>query len=254
MFRRPRRRRISRVLRLFFAAVIPVLGSISLLGSACSGAEPPLADPWVAEHLKSFVALYQDLHTHPELSFQEHQTAKRMAAELGEVGAQVTSGVGKLGVVGVLKNGPGPVVLVRTDMDALPVVEETGLPYASKAMATDRAGRPVGVMHACGHDVHMSCFIGTARWLAEHKDRWSGTVLLVAQPAEEGVGGARAMLADGLYSRFPRPDFAPGTPLHARGARGIGLVLPGPDARQLDVGQHHRSRQRRPWRLAASNR
>ena len=186
---------------------------------------------------KSFVALYKDLHTHPELSFQELETAKRMAAELGEAGAEVTSGVGKLGVVGVLKNGPGPVVLVRTDMDALPVVEETGLPYASKTTATDKAGRSVGVMHACGHDVHMTCFIGTARWLAEHKDRWSGTVLLVAQPAEEAVGGARAMLDDGLYSRFPKPDFALALHCTRRRAGRDGLLLPGPDARQLDVGQ-----------------
>ena len=131
----------------------------------------------------------------------------------------MTAGVGKLGVVGLLKNGDGPVVLVRTDMDALPVVEETGLPYASKAKAHDKAGREVGVMHACGHDIHMSSFIGTARWLAEHRDRWSGTVVMVAQPAEEAVDGARRMLEDGLYKRFPKPDFAAPAALHCRPGR-----------------------------------
>jgi hippurate hydrolase len=111
-------------------------------------------------------------------------------------------------VVGVLRNGAGPTVLVRTDLDALPVVEDTGLPYASKVKTSDSAGREVGVMHACGHDVHMTCLVGTARWLAEHRDRWSGTVLLIGQPAEELVSGAKAMLDDGLYTRFPRPDYA----------------------------------------------
>ena len=162
------------------------------------------------------------MHTHPELSLQEVETSKRIADELTKAGAQVTPNVGKLGVVGVLKNGEGPVVLVRTDMDALPVIEETGLPYASKATARDKAGREVGVMHACGHDIHMSSFIGTARWLADHRDRWSGTVVMVAQPAEEAVGGARAMLADGLYSRFPKPDFA--LALHCRPDQPVGTV------------------------------
>ena len=128
----------------------------------------------------SSIGLYKHLHTHPELSFQEHETAKRIAAELEKAGAEVTPGVGKLGVVGVLKNGPGPVVLVRTDMDALPVAEETGLPYASRQTATDKAGRLVGVMHACGHDVHMTCFVGTARWLAEHRTAGRGPCVFVA--------------------------------------------------------------------------
>jgi hippurate hydrolase len=162
----------------------------------------------VREHLDELVDLYRHLHSHPELSFREEATARRIADELRKAKADVTTGVGRLGVVGVLKNGPGPTVLVRTDLDALPVVEETGLPYASKVKTTDSAGREVGVMHACGHDVHMTCLVGTARWLAEHRDRWSGTVVLVGQPAEELVGGARAMLDDGLYTRFPRPDYA----------------------------------------------
>lgn len=186
------------------------------------------ADPWIAAHLDQLEALYKHLHTHPELSYQEHETARRMAAELRSAGFEVTPNVGKLGVVGVLKNGEGPVVLVRTDMDALPVTEETGLPYASRQTATDKTGRTVGVMHACGHDVHMTSFIGTARWLAEHKDRWSGTVLFVGQPAEEAIGGARAMLEDGLYRRFPRPDFA--LALHCTADQPTGVVqyCPGP--------------------------
>ena len=179
-------------------------------------------DPWVTERLPELVSLYTQLHTHPELSRQEVETAKRIAEELTRAGARVTPNVGKLGVVGVLKNGDGPVVLVRTDMDALPVSEETGLPYASKVTAHDSAGREVGVMHACGHDVHMSSFIGTARWLADHRDRWSGTVVMVAQPAEEVVGGAREMLRDGLYSRFPKPDFA--LALHCRPDQPVGTV------------------------------
>ena len=179
-------------------------------------------DPWIAELSPELVSLYMHLHTHPELSRQEVETSKRIADELTKAGAEVTPNVGKLGVVGVLKNGDGPVVLVRTDMDALPVVEETGLPYASKVKARDKTGREVGVMHACGHDIHMSSFIGTARWLAEHRDRWSGTVVMVAQPAEETVGGARAMLDDGLYSRFPKPDFA--LALHCRPDQPAGTV------------------------------
>jgi len=179
-------------------------------------------DPWIAAHLDELVVLYTHLHTHPELSLQEVETSKRIAAELKRAGALVTTDVGKLGVVGLLKNGDGPVVLVRTDMDALPVVEETGLSYASKVKTRDKAGREVGVMHACGHDIHMTSFIGTARWLTDHRDRWSGTVVLVGQPAEEAVDGARGMLADGLYTRFPKPDFA--LALHCRPDEPIGTV------------------------------
>ena len=164
-------------------------------------------EPGAVEHIDELVTLYRHLHSHPELSFRETETARRIAEELRKTGADVTTGVGKHGVVGVLKNGPGPTVLVRTDLDALPVVEETGLPYASK-VKTDYSGKEVGVMHACGHDVHMACLVGTARWLAEHRDRWSGTALLIGQPAEELVSGAKAMLEDGLYTRFPRPDYA----------------------------------------------
>jgi amidohydrolase len=156
----------------------------------------------------SLLALYRDLHRHPELSFQETRTAARLAEETRRLGFEVTTGVGRTGVVAVLKNGPGPVVMIRTDMDALPVAEETGLPYASKATGTTPEGVTTSVMHACGHDVHMTSWVGTARRLAAMQDRWSGTLVMIGQPAEERGGGARAMLDDGLYKRFPKPDFA----------------------------------------------
>ncbi len=216
--------------RSFLVLFVVAMAAFPARGQQAASNPPvaPAADPWIEAHRTELDALYKHLHTHPELSFQEHETARRIADELRKAGAEVTAGVGRVGVVGVLRNGPGPVVLVRTDMDALPVTEETGLPYASRQTATDKAGRTVGVMHACGHDIHMTCFVGTARWLAEHRDRWSGTVLLVAQPAEEAIGGARAMLDDGLYSRFPRPNFA--LALHCTADQPTGTVhyCPGP--------------------------
>ena len=213
--------------------------------------EPIAPNPWIAARLPELVALYTHLHTHPELSRQEVETSKRIAVELQKAGALVTTNVGKLGVVGLLKNGEGTVVLVRTDMDALPVTEDTGLPYSSKVTTRDKAGREVGVMHACGHDIHMCSFIGTASWLADHRDRWSGTVVMVAQPAEEAVDGARAMLDDGLYSRFPKPDFALALHCRADGADRNRAILLWPGAGQLDFDRHHDSRQRGPRRLAA---
>ncbi len=154
----------------------------------------------------SLEELYKDLHAHPELSFQEVQTSRKIATGLRAAGFEVTENVGGHGVVGVLRNGPGPTVLVRTDMDALPVKEQTGLPFASTVRTKDDKGNEVGVMHACGHDMHMACFIGTARTLVALKDRWQGTLLFIGQPAEERIAGAKAMLADGLFKRFPRPD------------------------------------------------
>ena len=153
-------------------------------------------------------ALYLDLHRSPELSSHEEKTAAKLADRLKRLGYEVTPRVGGTGVVGVLRNGSGPTVLLRTEMDALPVEEKTGLPYASTATATDPAGKTVPVMHACGHDVHMASWTGAAALLARSKARWSGTVVMVAQPAEETVGGAHAMLADGFLQRFPKPDFA----------------------------------------------
>src|SRR3954466_15216559 len=158
-----------------------------------AGATAASVETWIRDKHDFLLGLYTHLHTHPELSYQEVETSRRIADELKQAGAVVTTGVGKLGVVGVLENGPGPVVLVRTDMNALPVIEQTGLPYASKQAARDKQGRDVGVMHACGHDMHMTCFVGTARWLGEHKDLWSGTVVMIGQPAEEAIGGAKNM-------------------------------------------------------------
>jgi hippurate hydrolase len=153
-------------------------------------------------------ALYVDLHKNPELSTREQRTSTRLADELKKLGYEVTTGVGGTGVVGVLRNGKGPTVLLRTEMDALPMEEKTGLPYASAATGVNAAGQTVPVMHACGHDVHMSAWTGAAALLARTKDRWRGTVLMIGQPAEETVQGARAMIGDGLFKRFPKPNFS----------------------------------------------
>jgi hippurate hydrolase len=160
--------------------------------------------------LSSLDGLYKHLHAHPEMSYEEEQTAARLARELKDVGFEVSTGVGGHGIVGVLKNGAGPTVMIRTDMDALPVTENTGLPYASKIRTRDKDGKEIGVMHACGHDMHMACWTGTARVLTSLKDRWQGTLVFVGQPAEEVGAGARRMIADGLFKRFPRPDFCLG--------------------------------------------
>ena len=160
----------------------------------------------VSRELPNLLRLYEHLHANPELSLQEERTSARMAEELSRLGFEVTPHVGGYGVVGVLRNGSGPTVLVRTDMDALPVVEGTGLPYASTVKAKDGQGREVGVMHACGHDAHMTVFVGTARVLAAMRDHWRGTVVMIAQPAEERGLGAKGMLDAGLFTRFPRPD------------------------------------------------
>lgn len=155
----------------------------------------------------SLMAIYRDLHEHPELSMQEVRSAGIMAAEARKAGFQVTEKVGKTGVVAVLRNGPGPTVLIRADMDALPVKEQTGLPFASRVRSTTAAGIESDVMHACGHDTHMTAWIGTARHLAAAKGQWSGTLVMIAQPGEETSQGAVAMLADGLFTRFPKPDY-----------------------------------------------
>ena len=168
--------------------------------------------------LPSLLTIYKDLHAHPELSTKEERTSAFLAKELKAVGCEVTDHVGKydkpgltgFGVVGLMKNGNGPTVLVRTDLDALPVEEETGLPYASKMVTKNEKGDDVHVMHACGHDVHVATFIGVARGLAKLKDQWNGTIIFVGQPAEELGTGARAMLKDGLYTRWPKPNFALG--------------------------------------------
>src|SRR5881275_3275412 len=180
--------------------------------------------------LPSLLTIYKDLHSHPELSSQEQRTAALLAKELKAVGCDVTENVGKydkpnqkcFGVVGLMKNGDGPVVLVRTDLDALPVQEETGLPYASTVVTKNEKGDDVHVMHACGHDAHISMIIGVARSLAKMKDQWHGTIVFVGQPAEELGIGARAMLRDGLYTRWPKPNYALG--FHHKADMEIGHV------------------------------
>jgi amidohydrolase len=151
--------------------------------------------------------LYQHLHAHPELSFQEKNTSARIATELKSLGYAVTQNMGGYGVVGVLKNGSGPTVLIRTDLDALPILEETGLPYASKALGKSDDGKDVPVMQACGHDVHMTVFTGVAKTMVQFKNNWKGTLVLIGQPAEERSGGAKAMLQEGLFTKFPKPDY-----------------------------------------------
>lgn len=170
-----------------------------------------------AAQMPALEKTYLMLHAAPELSRQEEKTSAFVASQLRGLGYTVSDHIGKyddgkpaFGVVGVLKNGKGPTVLIRTDMDALPVTEATGVAYASKVRAKTLAGDDVGVMHACGHDIHMSAFIGVATELAKHKDAWHGTVLMVGQPAEEVIQGAKAMMEDGLYTRFPRPDYVLG--------------------------------------------
>ncbi len=163
---------------------------------------------WLGKNIGELQAIYRQFHSQPELSRQEERTAARLADELRRLGFDVSVKIGGHGVVGILKNGPGQTVMVRTDLDALPVTESTGLPFASKVVAKDKDGNDVGVMHACGHDIHITCLIGTARFLAANKDAWSGTVMLIGQPAEEVGEGALAMLKDGLFTKIRRPDFA----------------------------------------------
>jgi hippurate hydrolase len=181
-----------------------------LLASAAAMLATPAAadvlDDAVAQDLPSLMTIYRDLHANPELSFNEVRSAAILAKEARKAGFEVAEKVGRTGVVAVLRNGPGPVVLLRADMDGLPVEEATGLAYASKARGKLPNGDDVPVMHACGHDTHMTTWIATARRMAAMKSDWSGTLVMVAQPAEEIGAGARAMLADGLYTRFPKPD------------------------------------------------
>jgi len=157
--------------------------------------------------MPQLMALYRDLHAHPELSMQEVRTPGLLAPEMRKLGFDVTEHVGQTGVVAVMKNGPGPVLLIRADMDALPVKEQTGLPFASKVMGKLPDGTETPVMHACGHDTHVATWLGTAKRLAATKAQWSGTLVMVLQPGEERVMGAKAMLDDGLFTRFPKPDY-----------------------------------------------
>lgn len=163
---------------------------------------------WLDKNLSGLIELYRHFHRSPELSNYEKETGLRLGAELKSLGAEVTNNVGGHGVVAIIRNGDGPTVMIRTDLDALPVSEKTELVYASTVKTRDASGQEVGVMHACGHDLHMTNLVGSTKYLVEHKDQWQGTLMLIGQPAEERGTGAKAMLNDGLFERFPKPDYA----------------------------------------------
>ncbi len=200
------------MMKICSSSIFAVFFAISVL------AESPPVEKIAENELPSLLAIYKDIHSHPELSAHEEHTSALIAKQLRAAGCAVTEHFGiydkpelkGYGVIGIMKNGDGPTVLVRTDMDALPVEEETGLPYASKITTKNDEGKDVPVMHACGHDAHIAAFIGTARVLAKLKDQWHGTILFVAQPAEETGNGARALLKAGLYNQFGKPNFALG--------------------------------------------
>jgi amidohydrolase len=172
-------------------------------------------------------ALYLDLHQNPELSSHEVQTASKLAARLRTAGYEVTEHVGGTGVVAIMKNGAGPIIMLRTELDALPVEEKTGLPYASKVHTKNDSGQEVGVMHACGHDLHMASLVGTAEIMAKSKNTWHGTLMLIGQPAEETITGAKAMIDDGLFTRFPKPDVAVALHVGNSAAAGTVWITPG---------------------------
>ena len=198
---------------------ISVIAAIALVAMTASAQDARLKDQ-VESVFPDARAMYLDLHQHPELSSHETRTAALMAERLRALGYEVTEHVGGTGVVAILKNGPGPTVMLRTELDALPVEEKTGLPYASTVHAKNDAGVDVGVMHACGHDLHMSSLWGTAAIMSRTRDTWHGTLMLIAQPAEETISGARKMVEDGLFTRFPKPDV--GVAMHDTNALPVG--------------------------------
>jgi len=199
-----------------------LLAGVVSAGTVHAAALPPEFTAQLDKDYPTIEALYQDLHRNPELAFNEVQTAKKLAERVKALGFEVTTGVGGTGVVAILKNGPGPIAMLRTEIDALPVLEKTGLPFASTATAKNAAGETVPTMHACGHDVHMSAWYATAKLLAENRKAWSGTLMLVGQPAEEPLKGSEAMLKDGLFTRFPKPDYA--ISMHDEGTLPAGQV------------------------------
>src|SRR3954463_6903490 len=222
---------------------VAVFFFLSLTASLCAD-NPPFAD--LAKRVSSFVdrdeqrliELFKHLHANPELGFQEVKTAALIAQELKQFGYETHVGIGKTGVVGILKNGTGPVIMFRSDMDALPVLEETGLPYASRATGTSASGSLTPVMHACGHDAHVVFIIGVAKIMKELKADWSGTLVLIAQPAEELIEGARAMVQGGLYDKAPAPDVLIAshvTPQHATGTASVKAGRRNAGTDQIDV-------------------
>ena len=221
------------VLRLAVGLVVAVVAA----GAQAAPYDPVVAKAEVervlSRDLPRLVAIYRDIHQHPELAFQEKATAAKLAREMRAAGLTVTEGEGGTGVVAVLKNGPGPTVLVRTELDALPMAERTGLPYASRAVTTWQ-GRETPVAHSCGHDIHMAAWVGAARALAALKDAWSGTLIFIGQPAEETTSGAQAMLKDDFVRRFGKPDYA--FALHVSPApAGTVLYRPGPMSSTSDA-------------------
>jgi hippurate hydrolase len=201
----------------FIASVLLVLCVAPLY------ADQDLAQAVAKDYDESLADLFVWFHSHPELSFREYETSARLAEELRAAGVEVTEGVGGTGIVGMLRNGDGPLVMVRADMDGLPIREDTGLAYSSTVTQVDITGIEQPVMHACGHDVHVTSMVGTAKRLVAMRDSWSGTVMFVGQPAEERVGGAKAMIDDGLYDRFGVPDF--GLAFHVSAGEPAGKVM-----------------------------
>lgn len=203
----------------FLAAVICCL-------PVAKSADTQQINHWIDEEISSIVRSYQHLHKHPEVSFQETQTAAYVAQAWSEAGFKVTEAIGGTGVVAILESGIGPTVMLRTDLDALPVPEATGLAYSSVESVITDAGTKSGVMHACGHDIHMANLIGVAKFMASHRDSWSGRLMLIGQPAEERGAGAKAMLEDGLFEKFKKPDYA--LALHCESATPTGKVALSP--------------------------
>ena len=201
---------------------LPAILMLLLVCHPLSAGDPPQVSRWFDEEFPSLVETYRWLHTNPEVSYQEKETAAFIAQLWRESGFEVETGVGGHGVVGLIRNGEGPTVMLRCDLDALPVTEQTQLPFASTKKIEIPGGGTAGVMHACGHDVHMTNLVASARYLSQHRDDWSGTLMVIAQPAEERGAGAKAMLEDGLFQRFAKPNYA--VALHVSGDKPAGAV------------------------------
>ncbi len=208
----------------FVVAAVVLIFATSMPRSYAAG--PRELEKWLESRMPELLEVYTHLHLNPEVSFEEEKTAAYLATAWKKSGFEVTEKVGGYGIVGVLRNGKGPTLMLRTDLDGLPVSEQTGLPYASKQTVIAAGGSTSGVMHACGHDIHMTNLLGSAQFLAEHRDLWQGTLIIIGQPAEERGSGAKAMLDDGLFTKFPRPDFA--LALHCESSTPTGKVAVSP--------------------------
>jgi len=212
-----------------------LFASLFFAGAANAAELPAPFAAQLAANYPAIETLYQKLHSNPELGFAEHQTAASLAQLARSLGYEVTTGVGGTGVVAILRNGPGPTVMLRTEMDALPVLEKTGLAFASKVTTKNGAGETVPVAHACGHDLHMSAWYGTAKLMADNRKAWRGTLMLIGQPSEETVAGAASMLKDGLFTRFPKPDYALSLHDDASGPSGVIMYHAGAFRASSDV-------------------